>query len=45
MDFASVEDRIKAEWNIVRAFIAVHPYVSLLIAAVVGNVIGVLFRV
>ena len=45
MDISTIEDRIKSEWNVVRSFVALHPYASLLIAAAVGNVIGAAFGV
>jgi len=36
----SIEDRVQTEWNWVRATIALHPYLSVLVAFVAGRLIG-----
>jgi hypothetical protein len=40
MTIQSIEDRVQQEWNWLRATIALHPYLSLLAAFVVGGLIG-----
>lgn len=36
----SIEDRIKAEFGAVQAWVALHPYWAVGIAAVVGFIVG-----
>lgn len=40
MNIQSVEDRIKAEYPVIKAFIATHPYSSILVMFIVGMVLG-----
>jgi hypothetical protein len=40
MTLQSLEDRVQQEWNWVRATIALHPYLSLVVAFVAGGLIG-----
>lgn len=40
MTLQSLEERVQQEWNWLRATIALHPYLSLLVVAVVSGLIG-----
>lgn len=40
IDLTSIESRIRDEYNFIHAFIALHPYASVLLALLVGLGIG-----
>jgi hypothetical protein len=39
-NFYSLEMQIKNDWNIVRAFVALHPYVTMFAALAIGWLVG-----
>lgn len=43
IDLQSIEERIKAEYNIAHAWVAIHPYAAVLAALLIGIVVGKLF--
>jgi len=40
MSVSTLENQIKTEWSAVRAFVALHPYVSVLAALAAGLAVG-----
>ena len=40
MSLTTLEAQVKAEWNVVRAWVALHPYSSMVILAAAGWVAG-----
>jgi len=40
INFYSIEAQIKNDWNVVRAFVALHPYWTIFGAGLVGALIG-----